>query len=161
VLFAFLAAVYLTLEAPDDALREDFRRRAIISELALFVVALAVLVVGRRSAPRLAFALTEGTLAIAVHAVTALAAMTALLALLARRYRVARGAAVAQVSAILWGWVVAQPPYLVPPDLTITAVAAPPATLRLVLGALVLGLIVLIPSLRYLFRVFKGAQVDL
>ena len=159
VLFAFLAAVYLTLEAPDDALRGDFRRRAIISELALFVVALAVLVVGRRSAPRLAFALTEGTLAIAVHAATALSAMTALSALFARRYRVARAAAVVQASAILWGWVIAQQPYLVPPDLTVTDVAAPAATLRLVLGALLLGLIVLIPSLRYLFRVFKGAQL--
>jgi len=159
VLFAFLAAVYLTLEAPDDALREDFRKRAIVSELALFVVALAVLVVGRRSAPRLAFALTEGALAIAVHAATALSATTALSALFARRYRVARAAAVVQVSAILWGWVIAQQPYLVPPDLTITGVAAPPATLRLVLGALLLGMIVLIPSLRYLFRVFKGAQL--
>jgi len=85
--------------------------------------------------------------------------MTALMALASRRYRVARTAAMAQVSAILWGWVVAQMPLLVPPDLTITNVAAPASTLRLVLVALLLGLAALIPSLRYLFRVFKAEPV--
>ena len=156
VQFAFLAAVYLTVEAPDDALREDFRRRAIASQVLLFVVAFAVLLVGRRSAPRLAFALTEGTLALVVHAATGLAAIIALAALRSRRFRLARTAAVVQVTAILWGWAIAQLPYIVPPDLTVGAIAAPQATLRLVLGALVIGLVVLMPSLRYLFRVFKG-----
>lgn len=60
------------------------------------------------------------------------------------------------MTAILWGWAIAQLPYIVPPDLTVGAIAAPQATLRLVLGALVIGLVVLMPSLRYLFRVFKG-----
>jgi cytochrome d ubiquinol oxidase subunit II len=159
VLFAFLAAVYLTIDATDDALREDFRRRAILTQILLFVIALVVLVVGRRSAPRLAFALTEGRLAVFVQLITAAAAITALWSLLTRRFRLARTAAIAQVSAILWGWVVAQLPFLVPPDLTIGSVAAPPSTLRLVLYALIAGLVVLIPSLRYLFRVFKSGSV--
>ena len=50
-----------------------------------------------------------------------------------------------------------QYPYLVPPDLTIRDAAAPAATLRLVLIALGLGIVVLLPSLVYLFRVFKAA----
>ncbi|MGH7606826.1 MAG: cytochrome d ubiquinol oxidase subunit II, partial [Gemmatimonadales bacterium] len=48
-----------------------------------------------------------------------------------------------------------QYPYLVPPDLTIAASAAPRVTLELVLAALGLGALVLFPSLYYLFRVFK------
>jgi cytochrome bd ubiquinol oxidase subunit II len=59
----------------------------------------------------------------------------------------------------VWGWAVAQYPYLVPPDLTVAA-AAPAATLRLVLQAMGLGAVVLLPSLVYLFRVFKTAPAD-
>jgi cytochrome d ubiquinol oxidase subunit II len=60
------------------------------------------------------------------------------------------------VSCIIWGWGLAQYPYLLPPDLTYAAAAAPPITLKLVLGALAAGLLVLVPSLYYLFRVFKS-----
>jgi cytochrome d ubiquinol oxidase subunit II len=52
---------------------------------------------------------------------------------------------------------VSQYPYLIPPDLTIAGAAAPAVTLRLVLIALGLGVVVLLPSLVYLFRVFKAA----
>ncbi|PYO59413.1 MAG: hypothetical protein DMD70_12895 [Gemmatimonadetes bacterium] len=84
-------------------------------------------------------------------------AITALAALWVRRWRVARGAAVTQVSLILWGWALSQYPDILPPDLSIASAAAPAATLRLVLGALALGGLVLLPSLFYLFRVFKGS----
>ena len=57
---------------------------------------------------------------------------------------------------ILWGWGLAQYPYLVPPDLTIAEAAAPRVTLELALGAVTLGAIVLFPSLYYLLRIFKG-----
>jgi cytochrome d ubiquinol oxidase subunit II len=62
------------------------------------------------------------------------------------------------VSLILWGWAWSQFPYLVPPDLAIGAAASPDATLRLVLIALGTGALVLIPSLAYLFRVFKSSD---
>jgi cytochrome d ubiquinol oxidase subunit II len=74
-----------------------------------------------------------------------------------RRWRVARVAAVAQVSLILWGWALSQYPYILPPDLSIARAAAPAATLRLVSGALALGAVVLLPSLYYLLRVFKSS----
>ena len=45
-LFAFLAAVYLAVEAPDGPLREDFRRRAILSAAAVAVCALAAALLG-------------------------------------------------------------------------------------------------------------------
>ncbi len=100
--------------------------------------------------------LTSGPWAIPLHVATGAAAVTAIAALWTRRFRLARLAAGAQVSLILWGWALAQFPYLLPPDLTIAAAAAPRATLRLVLGALALGALVLIPSLAYLLWVFKS-----
>ncbi|MEJ7811740.1 MAG: hypothetical protein WKG32_15110 [Gemmatimonadaceae bacterium] len=46
---------------------------------------------------------------------------------------------------------------MIPPSVTIADAAAPAVTLRRALWALAIGSVVLIPSLVYLFRVFKGA----
>jgi cytochrome d ubiquinol oxidase subunit II len=154
VLFAYLAAVYLTLESKDEALREDFRRRGLLSGVALGAVALLTLVLARRQAPLI----WEGLMhhwSVPLHLGTAAAAIGGLSALWWRRYRLARTLAIFQVTFVLWGWAVSQFPYLIPPDLTITAAAAPPVVLRTVLGALVAGGVVLVPSLWALYRVFK------
>jgi cytochrome bd ubiquinol oxidase subunit II len=156
VAFAFLAAVYLTLEAREPDLVEDFRRRALVAGLALGGAAGLTLLLSHGSAALLRQRLLGAWWAVPLHLATAAAAFTALGALWYRHWRLARAAAAAQVSLILWGWAVAQYPYVLPPDLTIAGAAAPAATLRLVLGALALGAAVLFPSLRYLFRVFKG-----
>ena len=66
--------------------------------------------------------------------------------------------AIAQVTLILTGWSIAQFPHLIVPDVDIAASAAPGITLRLLAIALALGALVLLPSLYYLFRVFKGAR---
>lgn len=153
VAFAFLAAVYLTLEAEDLELREDFRRRALGSGAALFAAAAVALLL---SPPRVRGALIFASWALPLHVLTGAAAITALAALWYRRWRRARLAAAAQVTLILWGWALSQRPYILPPDLTVAAAAAPPATLRLALAALALGTVVLLPSLYYLFRVFKA-----
>jgi cytochrome d ubiquinol oxidase subunit II len=58
---------------------------------------------------------------------------------------------------ILWGWAVAQFPFVIPPSLSIDAAAAPRVTLLLLLGGLAGGAAILIPSLRYLFRTFTTA----
>lgn len=157
-LFAFLAAVYLTVEAKDEALREEFRRRALAASFAVFAIALTDLFLAGVGAPRLWRALTTGTVALLLHVATGVAASLAVAALWRRRYVAARIAAAAQVSLILWGWALGQFPYLVPPDLSIGQTAAPRITLQLLVAALLVGLLVLIPSLRYLFRVFKGEQ---
>jgi cytochrome d ubiquinol oxidase subunit II len=54
----------------------------------------------------------------------------------------------------------AQYPFLVPPDLTVERAAAPETTLRLVLIVLAAGSVVLVPSLWYLFRIFKTVPAD-
>jgi len=156
--FAFLAAVYLTLEAPEGDLREDFRRRALSAGVAVGVAAGLALLVARPGAPLMRHGLVGSAWALPFQMATGLAAVSALVALWTRRYRLARVAAALQVSLILWGWVASQYPYLIPPDLAIADAAAPPATLHLVLLALVLGAAVLVPSLVYLYRVFKASE---
>ena len=155
-LFAFLAAVYLTLETTDAELREDFRRRALAAGLSLFPAALLTLVLAGE-APGMRAGLLFSTRGLLIQLPTALAAVTALAALGSRRYRLARVAAVAQASFIIWGWAIAQYPMMLPPETTIAGAAAPAITLQLVAGALGLGALVLLPSLAYLFRVFKAA----
>ena len=156
--FAFLAATYLTLEAPEGALREDFRRRAIASGVAVGAAALLALVTAGTSAPLLRHGLIGSRWALPFQLITGAVAIGALAALVRRSYALARVAAMLQVSLVLWGWAWSQYPYVVPPDLTIASAAAPPATLQLVIAALVLGALVLVPSLFYLFRVFKGGD---
>jgi len=144
--FAFLAAVYLTLEAKDTELQEDFRLRAIAAGAAVFAMAVLGLAVFPQAPP-----VDEG-----VVALTGAAALAAFWSLWRRRYKRARIAAAAQVTLIVWGWGIAQYPSLLPPDLTIAGAAAPRVTLELALIAVVAGAIVLFPSLYYLMRVFKG-----
>lgn len=155
--FAFLAAVYLTLETRDDALREDFRRRALAAGITVLFVAGLVLLLSR-GAPLVRDGLMFAPWAVPLRLLTAATAVTALVALRWRRWRIARVAAAAQVSLILWGWALGQYPYLLPPSLSIADAAAPAVTLRLVVGALGVGAAVLFPSLYYLFRVFKGRR---
>ena len=155
IAFAYLAAVYLTLEARERELREDFRIRALAAGVALLVAAALALWLARRPAPLLREGLALARWALPLHLLTAAAAFVAFVALDRRHWRVARFAAAAQVSLILWGWGLSQYPYVVPPDLTIAGIAAPQATLRLALGTLLVGAVVVFPSLVYLFRVFK------
>src|SRR3989441_1034282 len=143
--FSFLPARYFTLEGKDAELQEDFRQRAIAAGAAVFAMAVLGLAVFPQ-APRV----NER-----VVALTAAAALAAFWSLWRRRYKRARIAAAAQVTLIVWGWGIAQYPYLLPPDLTIAGAAAPRVTLELALIAVLAGAVVLFPSLYYLMRVFK------
>ena len=154
-LFSFLAAVYLTVESYGTELQEDFRTRALWAAAAVFVISFGVLALAWRAAPMVRAGLMAGSWALPIQIVTGISAVTAIAALWTRRFRLARAAAAAQVTFILWGWAASQYPYLLPPSLTIEAAAAPARTLTLVLWALAAGACVLFPSLFYLFRVFK------
>lgn len=155
VLFAFLAAVYLTLEAEDTALREDFRRRALATAIALPVVSFLTLALARQGAPLIYAGLTSAT-AVPLQLNAALAGGVATWALWKRRYALARLAAGTVTVLIMAGWAFAQYPWLVPPVLDIRSAAAPAVTLRLVAIGVFAGLAILVPSLWYLFRIFKS-----
>ena len=157
-LFAFLAAVYLTNETRDAGLQEDFRRRALGAGIATGVFAFGALALAREQAPLVWSGLTRRAWSLPFHAVTALTAVAALVAVARRAYRLARGLAIGQAILVMWGWGLSQYPWLLPPDVTFAQAAAPPAVLRPVLAALGVGAIVLVPSLVYLFHVFKVAR---
>jgi cytochrome d ubiquinol oxidase subunit II len=159
-LFALLAAVFLTLETRDRELVEDFRRRALGAGVAVFLASALVLLLSFDQAPLMRRGLMGSGWALPLHLATGVSAVAVFVALWRRRFRAARVAVGLQVSFIIWGWAVSQYPYLVPPDLTIERAAAPAITLRLTLGALAVGTLVLAPSLLYLFRVFKREPAD-
>jgi len=155
---AFLAAVYLTNETDDPGLLDDFRRRALGAGVAVGAMALVALFAALDGAPTIAAGLTAKWWSIPFHVLTGLVAVAALYALYARRYPLARLLAIAQVSFIVGGWGLSQYPYLIAPDLTITAASAPDSVLVPMLVALGLGTVVLVPSFWYLYRVFRFKQ---
>ena len=155
-LFAFLAAVYLTVEARERELQEDFRTRALLAGVAVGLLALTVFVLAKTGAPTVRAGISRSWWALGLHLFTAIFAIGAFVTLWVRRYAWARVCAAAQVTLILLGWAFAQFPHLVEPDITISSAAAPQITLELLLGALAAGAILLFPSYYYLFRIFKG-----
>ena len=154
-MFAFLAAVYLGVREP--ALRDAFRRRALWSSGAMFVAAFGALGIAGMTTPHVMGGLTRGA-ALVLQMAIAVAALTAIWALYERHWRFARIAAAAQVSLILWGWVLVQAPFVLPPTLTIRDAAAPRITLELLVGALAAGALILLPALAYMFRTFAAER---
>ena len=151
---AYLAAVFLAYET-DGPLREDFRTRALGAGTAVVALSGLMLPLLARQAPHLWQGLLAGR-SLPVIVAGVIAALASGWWLRTRRYRLARVAAVAQVACLLAGWALAQYPFLIYPGLTLFDAAAPPATLRFILYSTPLGMALLLPSLWYLFRVFKG-----
>jgi cytochrome d ubiquinol oxidase subunit II len=154
---AYLAAVYLCA----DALREDdlqlaaqFRTRGLITGAVVGLVALIGVGVLRADAPVLFHGLTHRGLPLVV--VSGLAGLATMTFLWLRRYGAARVAAALAVTAVIWGWAAGQYPDLLVGRLTIAQAAAGRPTLQAMLAVLVVGALLLVPSLMFLFSVFQG-----
>ena len=159
---AFLAAVYMAgdsqrAELPD--LVRAFRARALGAGVVAGVLALAGLFVLRSDARSLYDALTSGT-CLALVIVSALAGLGTMALVWTERYGLARATAAAAVAAIVVGWVVAQKPYILPPDLTIDEAKASQATLSAVVIGVAAGLVILVPSLWFLYRLVLQGRLD-
>jgi cytochrome bd ubiquinol oxidase subunit II len=155
-LCATLAAVYLTVEAEalkDTQLVEAFRLRALIAGAVTAVLGALGLILSPSEAPLL----WQGMLnhALLVVLATMLVGLCAAASLFLRRYRLARILIVIETGFLLGAWGLSQLPYLVPPDITYNA-ASPPITLLAFLISTAIGMLILLPSLWLLFRVFKG-----
>jgi cytochrome bd ubiquinol oxidase subunit II len=73
--------------------------------------------------------------------------------------RGARLLAVGAVVAVVWGWGVAQHPYLLPQVLTIDAGAAPSATLTTLLAVFGVAAVLVVPSIALLFMLVQRSLV--
>jgi cytochrome d ubiquinol oxidase subunit II len=159
VMCAYLAAVYLTVEAVqrrDRVLEGIFRRRAIATALAAGALAAIGLVVVAIDAPALWEGMREDGWPLVLLSATA--GLVSLSAIVRRRYPVARVGAAVAVGSVIAGWGIAQWPFLIVPDLTAQDAAAPASSLRPIALGLLLGSLLLLPSLLLLFRVFKAAR---
>ncbi len=155
-LSALLAAVYLTLETEDPALREDFRRRALIAAVSVGAMAGLSLLLSAEGAPAIRHGLGSTPWSIPFHILTGAVALWAIWTIWKRQFRLARILVPIQVTFIVFGWGLAQYPSLVTPDLTFSNTAAPDAVLRPILIVLGVGGMLLVPAFWYLYTVFKG-----
>ena len=71
-----------------------------------------------------------------------------------------RALAVGAVAAVVWGWGVAQHPYLLPQTLTISDGAAPSATLTTLLVVFAVAVVVVLPSLGLLYTLAQRSVVE-
>jgi len=154
-LVAYLAAVYLLVEAQEPELRDIFSRRAIVSGGAVLLAAGTALWLAREGAPEIYAGLAHTTAGLLAIFLTVAFQVAALSALWRCHVRAARWYAITAAVVMFWGWALSQFPFLVEPHLTI-AHASPPPTLRILWVSLVAGSLVLFPLLYYLYRVFKG-----
>ncbi len=150
---AYLAAVFLAVETAGD-LREDFRRRAILSGTTTAGLAIVVLILSAQAAPWFARELLS-LRALPVLAVGIVCFAVSAWAVFQRRYRLSRISSAAEIILLLLGWGLAQHPYLIYPDVTLYDAAAPGPTIAFLLWTLPLGGLLLGPSLWLLFKVFK------
>jgi cytochrome bd ubiquinol oxidase subunit II len=159
---AHLAAVYLTGDSRRAGLEDlvrAFRARALATGVLAGAVALAGLLVVRGDARPLFDGLTSGA-GLACVAGSGVAGIVTLALVWREAYGAARFTAAASVAAVLTGWVLAQDPYLLPPQLTLEEAAAPDATLSAVLIGVGIGMVVLVPSLVLLYRLVLRGTLD-
>jgi cytochrome bd ubiquinol oxidase subunit II len=157
-LFAYLSACYLTIETDDVALQNDFRNRALFSGFVSLMAAFATYVIAGNVAHGIRDGLSRAPDVWLIEVGGAIAAIVAFQALWTRRYQRARIAAAAQVALFIFGWGIAQYPYLVRPDLTIDNSASPTNILWSLDIAVAIGAVILFPSLALLLLIFKGTR---
>jgi cytochrome d ubiquinol oxidase subunit II len=149
---AFLAGVFLTADAARGGhpeLAATLRVRTLGVGIATGLVVFAALVPIQHDAPTRAAGL-EGRAAPLIVA-SAVAGMATLTLLLLRRYAVARLTALLAVATVVFGWGVAQYPWLLVDEVSIADAAGAPATLQGLLLVVGLAAVVVVPALGYLF----------
>ncbi len=161
-LFALLAAVFLVGEADDDGLRAIFRGKARVAAVVLVAAGAAVFATAELAGLPLIAAFFGTPASVAAFA-TATALLVPFWRALGRGRTAARVLGAAIVTLVLLGWYAVQYPVavrLADGAITFPAAAAPEATLRALLGALLVGSLVIFPGLAYLFRVFKWGTFE-
>jgi cytochrome d ubiquinol oxidase subunit II len=158
---AYLAAVYLVREAHqrrDEQLQSLWRRRSLSTGLWMGLLSVAGVVMVRIEAPMLADGFrTRGWPLVALSMVCGMASLVELWRCHFTRAAIASAGAVA---AVIWGWGVSQYPLIISPSISKAHAKAPDNVIWMMLVVISLGAVLLLPSLAYLFFLFKLATAD-
>jgi cytochrome bd ubiquinol oxidase subunit II len=157
-LFATLAALYLSAEAEEPDVADDFRRNAIAAELVTGLLAAVVTWRASVEAPLLYERLMQSTWTWLVQVGTAALAVTTLLLSWVRELRWARFTGAAQVTFVVVGWGLAMDEHFVLPDVSVAYSIGYAPVLPVFAVAFGAGALLLIPAFWYLLRVFKAKR---
>ena len=158
---AYLSAVFLVSDArragaPD--LERYFGNRALVSALVAGGLAAVGLVALQRDAQYVFDRLKTDALPLVILSVICGIAVLVLLRRSAARG--ARALAIGAVAFVIWGWAIAQYPYLLPEKLTISEAAAPSATLTSVLVVFGIAVLLVLPAIALLFTLAQRSLVE-
>jgi cytochrome d ubiquinol oxidase subunit II len=143
-------------EAPD--METYFERRAVAAALAAGAFAIAGIVALDSEAGYVSDRLTDEALPLVI--LSALCGIALLAALLRGGRRLLRPLAAGAVAGVVWGWAVAQFPYLLPTGLRIDEAAAPDPTLTAVFVVFAVATVVVLPSLALLYTLSQRELLE-
>ncbi len=158
---AYLSAVFLVSDARrsgDPDMEGYFATRALIAALVAGAIAVAGIFEYRADARYIYDGLVGDGLPLVIA--SALCGIGVLVLLWRGQHRGARPLAVGAVVAVIWGWGVAQYPYLLPQTLTIKEGAASSATLTGVLITFGVAVVVVIPALGFLYTLAQRSVLE-
>ena len=158
---AYLSAVFLVSDsrragAPD--LERYFATRALVAAVVTGALAAAGLVVLHSHARFVFDGLTHDGLPLVI--LSALCGIAVLVLLHRGVRRGARLLAVGAVASVVWGWGIAQHPYLLPQTLKISAGSAPSTTLTSLLVIFGVAVLLVLPALALLFTLAQRSVVE-
>jgi cytochrome d ubiquinol oxidase subunit II len=157
----YLSAVFLISDARragDADLERYFTRRALIAGLAAGAIAVAGIFVYRADARFIYDGLTSEGLPLVIA--SAVFGLGLLVQLWRGERRGTRPLAVGAVVAVIWGWGVAQYPYLLPQTLTINEGAGASSTLTAVLIVFGVAVVVVLPALAFLYTLAQRSVLE-
>jgi cytochrome d ubiquinol oxidase subunit II len=158
---AYLSAVFLISDARRAGaldLERYFTVRALGAALAAGALAFAGIFVLRADARYVYDGLTDEGLPLVIG--SALCGLGVLVLLRRGAARGVRPLAVGAVVAVIWGWGVAQYPYLLPKTLKIADGAAPSATLTGVLIVFGVAVVFVLPALAFLYTLAQRSMLE-
>ena len=158
---AYLSAVFLVSDARRAGaadLERYFATRALVAAVVTGALAAVGLVALHRGARYVFDNLVGDALPLVI--LSAVCGIGVLVLLRRRAPRGARALAVGAVASVIWGWGVAQHPYLLPQELTITEGAAPSATLTTLLIVFGVAVVLVLPALGLLFTLAQRSVVE-
>jgi len=158
---AYLAAVFLVSDARRAGasdLEGYFTTRALAAGIAAGALAVAGIFALRADARYVYDGLTSDGLPLVI--VSVICGVGVLILLRRGAARGARPLAIGAVVAIVWGWGIAQHPYLLPTQLKIDEAAAPGPTLTGLLIVFGVAVLLVLPSIGLLFTLAQRALIE-